>query len=211
MSSTIKFIAFEGIEGSGKSTQADRSDHWLTERGIDHLLVREPGSTPLGERVRELLLMRKEIELAPSTEALLYLTARAQLVEEVIAPALIADKVVLSDRYSHSTLAYQGYGLGLDLTDLENACEFAGGGLWPDLVILIDLPPDVGLSRIADAGSSPDRIEGRGLAFHERVRDGYLAMAKQDKETFVVIDGEGTEDEVWRRVEEVLAGVLGEK
>jgi dTMP kinase len=200
MTSPIQFIAFEGIEGSGKSTQATLADLWLTEHKIDHIFLREPGSTPLSEKIRELLLKRPEIALSAPAEALLYLSARAQLAEEVISPALLAGRLVLADRYSHSTLAYQGYGLGLPVAELTRICEFATGGLWPDRVILIDIPPQVGLSRKKENGEAPDRIEARGLAFFERVRGGYLAMAKKESEVFCVIDGSKSEEEVWGEV-----------
>jgi dTMP kinase len=201
MTSPIHFIAFEGIEGSGKSTQAALADRWLSEQGIDHIFLREPGSTPLSEKIRELLLQRQEIALSAPAEALLYLSARAQLVEEVVSPALLAGRLVLADRYSHSTLAYQGYGLGLPVTELTRICEFATGGLWPDRVILIDIPPQVGLTRKKENDKAPDRIEARGLAFFERVREGYLTMAKKEPEVFVVIDGEQVVEAIWKQVQ----------
>jgi dTMP kinase len=200
MTSPIHFVAFEGIEGSGKSTQAALADRWLSEQGVDHIFLREPGSTPLSEKIRELLLQRQEIALSAPAEALLYLSARAQLVEEVVSPALLAGRLVLADRYSHSTLAYQGYGLGLSVTELTRLCEFATGGLWPDKVILIDIPPQVGLARKKENGEAPDRIELRQLTFFERVREGYLAMAKKEPEVFCVIDGTKSEEEVWGEV-----------
>jgi dTMP kinase len=189
-----KLIVFEGIEGSGKSTQAELLYRYLTDRKIPVTFAREPGGTPLGERVRETLLDAEGPLISPRAELFLYLAARAQLVREVIAPKLEAGERIILDRYVHSTIAYQGYGLRVNLVGFDHAeniaavtelCRQGVGEFWPNVVFLLDLPVEDGLSRLK---SSPDRIEKRDKAFHKRVREGYLALAEVEKDVFKVID-----------------------
>jgi dTMP kinase len=194
------FITFEGIEGCGKSTQARRlAEAW----GPDALLTREPGATPLGKAIRGLLLDHGHGEVAPATEALLYFADRAQHVEHTVRPALAAGRLVISDRYVDSSLAYQGYGRGLDLALLEAVARLATGGLRPDLTVLLEVPVELGLQRIRARGSH-DRLESEERAFHERVRAGYEALAAREPARWLRVDGQGTVDEVAARVRSAL-------
>lgn len=183
------FIAFEGGEGSGKSTQAA-----LLAARIGGLLTREPGGTAVGERVRAVLLDPGTVALDARAEALLMAAARAQHVQEVVRPALDAGTHVVTDRYIDSSLAYQGFGRGLDLEQLRRISVWATDDLWPDLVVLLDVPAEVAAARLA--GSAPDRIEQAGSSFHQRVRGGFRALAAAEPERFVVVHGSPPADEV---------------
>ncbi len=210
-----KLITFEGVEGAGKTTQLERAAARLGARGAAVVTAREPGGTAVGEQVREVLLDRGNASMTPLAELFLYLAARAQLVEEVVAPALAAGTCVLLDRYVHSTLAYQGYGLGVDLggvsaddnlARLRELCRATVGDAWPDLVVVLDLEPEKGFARLGGGGR--DRIEARDLAFHRRVRDGFRALAAEEPERVVVVDASPPEDEVCAAVEALLAKVI---
>jgi dTMP kinase len=210
-----KLITFEGVEGAGKTTQLARAEDHLREAGVEVVVAREPGGTAVGEQVRSVLLDPGNAGMAPRAELFLYLAARAQLVAEVVEPALEAGDVVLLDRYVHSTLAYQGYGLGVDLGDgsaeenvrrLRDLCRMTVGPAWPDRVIVFDLPVEEGAARLA--GETPDRIEARDVAFHRRVREGFLALAREESGVVSVVDAAGSEDEVFAAVRPLLDGVL---
>jgi dTMP kinase len=190
-----RLIAFEGGEGIGKSTQAER----LAAR-LGAVLTREPGGTAVGERVRGVLLDRHVVDLDARAEALLMAAARAQHVASVIGPALAAGRDVVTDRFSHSSLAYQGYGRGLDLDELRRLSDWAAAGLWPDVVILLDVPGDEAEQRRRRIGHVPDRLEAAGQAFHQRVVDGFRTMAAVDTDRWLVVDGSGDVDEVTERV-----------
>lgn len=179
------FLVFEGIEGSGKSLQLDLMARHLGRRGVKPVVTREPGGTALGKGVRRLLL--KDGEPCAVAELFLYLADRAQHVEEVVRPALEQGRVVLSDRFYPSTLAYQGYGRGLDLSFVREANLWATGGLKPHVVVLLDLPVEEALTRIR--ARSLDRMERESLEFHARVREGFLAQAREEPDLFLVIDG----------------------
>lgn len=181
------FITFEGPEGSGKSTQLPALADYLQEIGHDVICTREPGGTDIGNQIREVLMRMDNTGLHPRTEILLFLAARAQLVEEVINPSLAQGKIVLCDRYGDSTLAYQGYGHGLDLDTLRAMLQFATGGLKPDLTILLDVDVPTGLKRkkIIEEWNRLDAFE---LSFHERVRAGYHILAEQEPERWKVVD-----------------------
>jgi dTMP kinase len=182
-------VTLEGPDGSGKTSQAQRLAASLELDGLDVALVREPGGTDLGERLRELLLHRDELEISPLADALLFSAARAQLVEEVIRPALAAGRVVVCARYADSTLAYQGYGAGVDLGLLRWLEAAATSGLRPDLTILLDLPAEAGLRRKRRGRTPLTRFESRSdLAFHRRVRDGFLALAAAEPRRWQVVD-----------------------
>jgi dTMP kinase len=206
-----KLITFEGVEGAGKTTQLERAAAYLRLEGVDVVTAREPGGTAVGEQIRGVLLSRENAAMAPLAELFLYLAARAQLVAEVVEPALARGKFVLLDRYVHSTLAYQGYGLGVDLggaslgenvARLRELCRAAVGDAWPDLFILLDLEPEEGFARLA--GEAPDRVEARDLEFHRRVREGFLTLARQEAEAAAVVDAGGTEEEVFSAVRAAL-------
>jgi dTMP kinase len=192
------FISFEGPEGGGKSTQIHRLAAALAERGFSVWTTREPGGTRAGEMIRPILLGQQHNSLSPWTEALLFTAARAQLVDEVIQPRLHRGEVVLCDRFIDSTLAYQGFGRGLDLDDLQRLQAQATGGLTPDLTLLLDLPVEAGLARIPPRAQ--DRLDRETIAFHERVHAGYRAMAAQDEHRWRTIDASSDPDQVAGRV-----------
>jgi dTMP kinase len=183
------FITFEGPEGSGKTTQIQLLAAWLREQGQTVLATREPGGTLIGDRVRAILLDSDHREMQPQTEILLFSAARAQIVGQIIRPYLAGGGVVLCDRFADSTLAYQGYGRQLDLATLRLITAFATGGLQPDLTFCLDLPVDVGLQRkAAGAGEEWNRMEQETLAFHGRVRRGYLTLAQAEPARWRVLD-----------------------
>lgn len=170
------FITFEGVEGAGKTTRSLALVDALAGMGFGVSHTREPGGTPLAEGIRRLLL-DPSLEVPPAAELMLYLASRAANVECVVRPALAAGRIVVCERYSDATLAYQVSGRGLDGRFVEEACGFATGGLAPDLTILLDLDPESGMARLGTRAGGPDRIEREDLDFHRRVRNGYLAMA----------------------------------
>ncbi len=196
------FITFEGPEGSGKTTQMPLLAHYLEERGIAVVCTREPGGTRISEQIRQVILSKENNEISDPTEALLYSAARAQIVAELIRPALAAGTTVLCDRYADSTLAYQGYGLGLDLDALRVITRFATGGLVPDLTFFIDVPVADGIAR--KRLGETNRLDDKAIAYHERVRSGYLEMAKAEPERWVVVDGTGSVGDVQRQIRERL-------
>jgi len=198
------FVTFEGGEGSGKSTQIERLAARLRAAGIEPLLTREPGGTPLAERVRDLLL-DPAAGPGPAGEALLMEAARADLVERVLRPALAEGRVILCDRYDDSTLAYQGAGRGLDADLLAALNRFATGGLRPHLTLLYDIDPARGLARRSDSGRELNRLDRESRAFHERVRARFLDLARAEPERFVVLDAaeppEALERHGWEALE----------
>ena len=208
-----KFITFEGPEGAGKTTQAKRLIVALQEHGNQVLYTREPGGTPTGEAIREILQYNKAGEpIEPETEVLLFAASRAQLVRKVILPALEQGIYVVCDRFADSTTAYQGYGRGFSVEQMITINQFAIDGAIPDVTILLDLEIAKGFDRLSrrhrDGRGQLDRIENEERAFHERVRRGYLEMAQKWPERFVVVNATGDEEtvagEVWRVVQGVL-------
>lgn len=203
-----KFIVFEGIDGSGKTTQLTLLGEKLAEQGYPVLYTREPGGTRVGESIRALLLDPQYTELVPRAEALLYAAARAQHVAQVIVPALEAGKIVLCDRFLDSSLAYQGFGRGMDVRLLERINEPATKGLSPDLVLLLDFSCARGKGRIDRSGRSADRIEQEELEFHRKVREGYLTLAGRDPSRYRRIPADRPVEVVhrviYRSVKEVL-------
>ena len=194
-----RFIAFEGGEASGKSTQAAR----LAAR-LGAMLTREPGGTAFGQRIRGLVLDPKPGEdVNIRAEALLMAADRAQHVASVVRPALESGRDVVTDRYAGSSLAYQGYGRGLDVSELRAISDWASAGLWPDLVILLDVSPDVAQARLAKSGDRPDRLEAAGDEFHRRVADGFRVLAASEA-TWHVIDGSRSVDDVAASVDELI-------
>jgi dTMP kinase len=196
------FIVLEGVEGSGKTTQAELLVEWLASRGIAHLATREPGGTAVGEEVRRLLLGSGT--LGDRVELLLFSAARAELVREVIRPALASGHVVVADRYELSTLAYQAYGRGLPLAEVRAVNAFATGGLRPDLTILLDVPTEVGAARLRARPGGADRIEGAGPPFHERVAEAYRLLA-QSEPGVACIDGTAPSADVHGKLLRLLA------
>ena len=199
-----KFITFEGGEGCGKSTQVKRLQEALEKEGVEVLLTREPGGTWLSEEIRHLIKDQTTDAPCDRSELLLFLAARAQLVRNVIRPALEAGTWVVSDRFSDSTLAYQGYGRGLPLDVIRRTNDFACGGLRPDLTLLLDVDPETARARMrgreAATRTAADRIECAGDAFHARLREGFHALAVAEPARIVTIDATGTPDAVWSRV-----------
>lgn len=181
------FITLEGVDGGGKTTQLDALTAWLSERGRRVLVTQEPEGTPLGRVVAGWLRGRGEEPVVPTAEAMLFLAARAQHVETVVKPALAAGTTVLCSRFSHSTLAYQGAGLGLDDGLLRAADGLARGGCWPDVVLVLDVPPELAAQRRAGRGAG-DAIEERALDFHRRVRAGFARLAAEEPERVRLID-----------------------
>jgi dTMP kinase len=202
------FIAFEGIEGAGKGTQIEMTRAYLEMQGHDVLVTREPGGTTLGERLRELVLDAGTDRIEPRTEALLFAASRTQHVASVIRPALAAGKCVVCDRYIDSSLAYQGVARGLGEQDILGLNVWGTQGLFPDLVILLHVEPELGLGRI---GEDHDRIEAEGPAFLDKVSDAYLRIAEEHPERFVVIDASQPPDEVFQGVRAALARLLKDR
>jgi dTMP kinase len=196
------FITFEGIEGSGKTTQLRK----LAERIPSAVVTKEPGGTPIGDRIRAILLDPQSVGMDATTELFLYAASRRQHVAELIRPALERGGVVFCDRYTDSTLAYQGFGRRLDLDELRTLNDWATARLVPDLTLLFDLSEEAGLRRARsrnDASTAlqdESRFEAEDLRFHRRVREGYLSLAKAEPRRWVVIDGDGTPDEVFARL-----------
>jgi dTMP kinase len=182
------FITFEGPDGSGKTTQIRLLVDWLGEQGYEVVLTREPGGTDIGNQIRRVLHDPDNDEIDARTEILLYSASRAQNVAQFIQPALSAGKIVISDRYADSTLAYQGYGRCLDLDTLKTITAFATGGLTPDLTLFLDVPAQEGLSRRQAGGEEWNRLDAEALEFHQRARTGYLNLIAQDPSRWVVID-----------------------
>lgn len=207
-----KFITFEGPEGGGKSTQVQTLAEWLRKQGKKVVVTREPGGTRMSELIRA--LVRDEMEDPPVTrcEVLLFLAARAQVVSQVIRPALARGEWVVCDRFADSTFAYQGYGRGIDVQLLKNFNDFVTEGLVPDLTILLDVPPEVSRTRLAARQASTadtgDRIEAAGEMFHRRLREGFLDLAKAEPKRFTVIDASKSIDKVAAAVQKTVQRIL---
>lgn len=199
------FITLEGPDGSGKTTAMKRLVSELERRGIAVVATREPGGTFISDQVRQVLMSMDNRSMYPRTEILLFCAARAQLVEELIRPALAEGKLVISDRYADSTLAYQGYGHGFPLDTLRGLLEFATGGLQPDRTILFDIESEQGLSRRKDGHADWNRMDDYELAFHRRVRHGYLELAALEPDRWQVIDACCSPEDVYN---ELLRAVL---
>jgi len=209
-----KFVTFEGGEGSGKTTQIKLATNWLKERGIPVLATAEPGGTPFGQKIREILLNRGSCAIGAEAELLLFAAARAQHVRETILPALDRGLWVLCDRFADATLVYQGFGRGIDSGFIKALNAFSTSSLKPDLTLLFDLPVEVGLARAEKraAGGRPetaeDRFEQEDHAFHERIRKGYLILAAGEPDRFRMIDGAADVETVHREVCRSLTELL---
>ena len=201
-----RFITFEGGDGCGKTTQIRAVENYLRERNRAYVVTREPGGTKLGKSIRKVLLEVGDEAIAPTTELFLYLADRAQHVQQVIRPAIRAGSIVLCDRFTDSTLAYQGYGRGIEIEWLRRLNDTASSGLRPDLTLLLDCPAAVGLRRTQTQRAWPpeDRFEREEIAFHERVRNGFLELAHAEPERFRIVDAARAVGEVTRLVREVI-------
>lgn len=200
------FITIEGPDGSGKTTQVVPLSEYLIQSGYQVLITREPGGTAIGDQIRRVLSDLKNTGMHPRSETLLFLAARAQLVEEVIKPHLEKGYIVLCDRYADSTMAYQGYGHQNEIQQIRSLISFATGGLNPDLTILLDLDVQTGLKRKA-RGNEWNRLDAYSLEFHERVRQGYATLVEAEPERWVVIDADQPAD----RIQEMIRKVVGER
>lgn len=210
----VRFITFEGGDGTGKSTQIDLLQSHLRGRGQRCISTREPGGTSLGQLLRRVLLEVGPQAISSPTELFLYLADRAQHVHEVIAPAIANGQIVLCDRHTDSTLAYQGFGRGMDRGLLIKLNEVANGGLKPDLTLLFDCPVELALSRIAGRksgghGGDRDRFEAERLEFHERVRQGFLELARAEPERFHVVDASRPQSEVFETIRNIVDFEVG--
>jgi len=195
-----KFITFEGSEGSGKSTHAKLLSHFLKRKGFSVIFLREPGGTAISEKIRAILLNPQNKSIVPEAEMLLYMAARAQLTKKIILPALKKGKIVICDRFLDSTIAYQGYGLGLKVKTIK----YIGSstiGIKPDLTIFMDLPTHKGLRR---CGKIKDRIEQRSLAYHKRVRAGYLKLAKEEPQRIKIIKVDEEKNKTQERIRQII-------
>ncbi|MBI2871237.1 MAG: dTMP kinase [Candidatus Omnitrophica bacterium] len=199
-----KFITFEGPEGSGKSTQIRALSRFLKEQGIRCVVTREPGGTEIGEAVRSVLLKERRARVHPHTELFLYMAARAQLVREVIRPELLKGRWVLSDRFLDASIAYQGYGHGLAAGWIRSLGRAATGGLVPDITFLLDVEAGRGLKRARRLKGRTDRIEAKPLAFHRRVRRGYLSLARREPRRIRVIPAGDSKAHVQKRIRDEL-------
>ncbi len=198
------FITLEGPEGSGKSMQIRELADFVREQGLEVLTTREPGGTFIGDQIREVIMRMDNTMMHPNTEILLFCAARAQIVTEVIRPNLEKGVVVISDRYGDSTLAYQGYGHGLDLQILKDILKFATGGLQPDLTLLLDLEVDEGLNRKIKGGSEWNRLDAQKVEFHKRVRNGYKEMALVEPDRWKVINASNEPQIVQQDIRKVI-------
>lgn len=202
------FVALDGPDGGGKTTQAGHLAHWLTLRGFDVVTCRDPGGTALGDRLRSLLLDRHDTPISMRSEMLLYMASRAELVEEVIRPALEAGKVVVSDRYLLANVVYQGHAGGLPVDELWSVGAAATGGILPDLTILIDVPPEVARARV---GEARDRIEDRPDDFRDAVRRGFLRASETYPAPLILIDGSGDAEAIASQIRSEVARALGSR
>jgi len=202
------FITFEGIEGSGKSTQAARLKAFLEEQGLEVLVTREPGGSPIGEQIRHVLLDPGNHGMVPLAELLLYEASRCQHVEAVIRPALDRGNAVICDRFFDASTAYQGYARGLGIKMVGELNLVATGGRKPDLTIVLDLPVEMGLRRL---GRNLDRIEREAVEFHERVRQGYLRIAEDEPDRVKVVNAAGTVDDTFSDVKDLVEKLISPK
>ena len=202
------FITLEGPEGSGKSSQLPALADFLFDAGYEVVMTREPGGTVVGDQIREVLMNLENVTIVPRTEILLFLAARAQHVEGLIKPALKDGKIVLCDRYGDSTLAYQGYGHQTDLDTLRSLLAFSTGGLKPDLTLLLDVPIEEGFRRKRGNSVEWNRLDAYAEAFHERVRQGYLALANEEPERWLIIDATKDRESVQEAMRKVVLNRL---
>jgi dTMP kinase len=202
------FITLEGPDGSGKTLQIHLLDEFLNQQGYTVFCGREPGDSFIGEQIRTILMDHKNSSMHPRTETLLFCAARAQLVEEVLKPHLALGHIVLLDRYADSTLAYQGYGHQNDLNLIQKLLDFATGGLWPDLTLLLDIDPQTGLERRQQGGGEWNRLDAYQLQYHQRVRQGYLEMAQINPKRWKIVDASQPPGVVQSQLRDLLLSYL---
>ena len=207
------FITFEGVEGSGKTTQIRRLQRYLAQKGISSRVTREPGGSPIGEKIRKILLNPDHNEMTPWSELLLYEAARAQHIDQVVKPLLKKGTTVLCDRFSDATLAYQGYGRHLDLGWIRRLNRLSSQNIKPDLTFLLDCPSKVGLKRALERSrtSKGDRFEREKAQFHQRVRKGYLTIARNEPQRVKVIDTREGPDRVFEKIRNIVDNLIGGK
>jgi dTMP kinase len=210
------FVTFEGVEGSGKTTQIKRLRRYLKQRGVPCFTTREPGGTPIGEKVRKILLNRVHGEMTALGELLLYEAARAQHVSQVILPLLKRSGVILCDRFSDASIAYQGHGRKIDPGLVALLNQVASKGVRPDLTFLLDCPSNMGLKRALrrdrkKRSNRQDRFEREKIQFHHRVREGYLSLAKEEPHRVKVIDTREGEEKVFEKIRKMVDGLIGSK
>lgn len=198
------FITLEGPDGCGKTCQIPGLADYLRGQGVDVLTTREPGGTPISEQVRDVIMSMRNKAMHPRTEILLFQSARAQHVEELIKPALQSGKVVICDRFTDSTMAYQGYGHQSDLVFLRQLLDFTTGSLKPDLTLLLDVDVETGLKRRQAGGGEWNRLDDYDLAFHQRVRAGYHELAKQEPDRWVTVDARQSKEEIQTAIRKIL-------
>ncbi|HPR63395.1 MAG TPA: dTMP kinase [Thermoanaerobaculia bacterium] len=197
-----RFITFEGVEGSGKSTQIELTSAWLGQKGIRHTATREPGGTKAGESIRQLLLHQTDVQLSPLTEAALFTAARQQLLQEIILPSLNSGSWVLCDRFIDSTIAYQGYGRGVGEEKIRRMHSIIGN-IMPDITFFLDVSVETGLKRLHPGVR--DRFESMDFSFHKRVRDAYLVLYKKEPNRIVILDGTRPAEDIQAEIQERLA------
>lgn len=194
------FITFEGIEGCGKTTQAELLYNYIQDKGFSGVLTREPGGSLISERIREILLDHSSSDIVPLAELFLYLASRAQLTQEVIKPALAQGKIAISDRYTDASIAYQGYGRGLSTILIKQLNKTATGGLVPNLTLLLDIDPEITLKRL----NIKDRFESEDIEFHKRIRAGYLKLSRENSDRIVIINGEKTIQQIHNEIKDIF-------
>lgn len=197
------FITFEGGEGAGKTTLIEAIAQQLSSERRSVLKTREPGGTPLGEEIREILLKPRKEKLSPYAELSLFLASRAQHIQELIQPALSLGKVVLCDRFNDSSIAYQGMARGLGMEKVASFCQIASAGVTPQITFYLDIDPEIGLKR-AKSRHTQDRIEAEELSFHKKIREGYLLIAKKESSRFCVLDAEESPETVFQKAMELI-------
>lgn len=205
------FITLEGPEGSGKTSQLPALAAFLQDAGYQVVVTREPGGTAVGDQIRDILMNLNNVSIVPRTEILLFLAARAQHVEELIRPSLKAGKIVLCDRFGDSTLAYQGFGHKTDLATLQNLLAFSTGGLKPDLTLLVDIPIEAGMARKRENSVEWNRLDDYELAFHERVRQGYFALAEAEPDRWITIDATKEKNQVQEALRTAIMGRINKR
>jgi dTMP kinase len=200
-------VTFEGIEGSGKSTQIELTRAYVEERGYPCVVTKEPGGCPLGEEIRGFLLDRGDLRIDPMAELFLIEAARAQHVAEVIRPALVDGRMILCDRYTDATIAYQGYARGLDITVIAQMNQWATGGLMPQCTIMLDCPVEVGMAR----AKGEDRFEREDHRFHQQVREGYLRIAREEPQRVKVVSGMGEQTAIQEEIRRIIRPLLNRR